>query len=84
MKLEVVVEPSGRVIISLSQSVHFGWGHIRGTREATMKLALCHQSTVVFVKVAVATLHINAMILVVILAFRSSLLVTSNASGERV
>ena len=38
MKLEVVVEPSGGIIVSLSQGVHFGRGHVSRTREATMKL----------------------------------------------
>lgn len=38
MKLEIVVEPSGGIIVSLGQSVHFSRSHISRAREASMKL----------------------------------------------
>ena len=38
MELEVVVEASGGVKVSLGQSVHLGWGHIRRAGETAVKL----------------------------------------------
>lgn len=40
MKLEVVVETGGGVIIALSKGINFSWGDISWARKTAMKLGI--------------------------------------------